>query len=62
MATRNKLLADIVIAVGGTVRDPNNRNFLLEDWLSALTGGAFINGILQCNGILSCNEIIPCGV
>ncbi len=37
MATRNKLLADIVIAVGGTVTDPNNRNKLLEDWLEALT-------------------------
>lgn len=35
MNNRNKLLADIVIAAGGTVTDPNNRNQLLQDWLDA---------------------------
>ena len=36
MRTRNAILADIVIAVGGTVTDPDNRNQLLRDWLEAL--------------------------
>lgn len=38
MNNRNKLLADIVIAAGGTVTDPNNRNQLLQDWLNASGG------------------------
>ena len=32
----NELLAQIVIAAGGTVTDPNNRNQLLKDWLLAI--------------------------
>lgn len=36
MRTRNAILSDIVIAVGGTVTDPDNRNQLLRDWLAAL--------------------------
>lgn len=32
----NKILADIVVAAGGTVTDPNNRNQLLKDWLNAI--------------------------
>jgi hypothetical protein len=32
----NELLAQIVIAAGGTVTNPNNRNQLLADWLLAL--------------------------
>ena len=32
----NEILADIVVAVGGTVTDPTNRNQLLADWLLAL--------------------------
>lgn len=36
--TMNKILSDIVIALGGTVSNPNNRNQLLRDWLSALGG------------------------
>ena len=32
----NELLAQIVIAAGGTVTNPNNRNQLLQDWLLAL--------------------------
>ncbi len=32
----NKILADIVVALGGTVTDPNNRNQLLKDWLAAI--------------------------
>jgi hypothetical protein len=35
--SRNEILASIVIAVGGTVTDPNNRNQLLRDWLIAIT-------------------------
>ncbi len=35
---RNDLLVDIVVALGGTVRDPGNRNSLLEDWLLAVSG------------------------
>lgn len=38
MSIMNELLADIVVASGGTVRDPNNRNKLLEDWYFALGG------------------------
>lgn len=37
--TRNGLLAQIVIALGGTVRNPDNRNMLLEDWRDAVGGG-----------------------
>lgn len=33
---RNELLVDIVLALGGVVRDSANRNMLLEDWLLAL--------------------------
>tara|TARA_R110000782_G_scaffold36090_2_gene86086 strand:+ start:584 stop:685 length:102 start_codon:yes stop_codon:yes gene_type:complete len=32
----NSLIAQIVVANGGTVTDPNNRNQLLKDWLNAL--------------------------
>lgn len=34
--TMNKLLAEIVIASGGTVTNAGNRNQLLRDWLNAL--------------------------
>jgi len=36
MRPMNTILADIVLAVGGTVTNPNNRNQLLADWLLAL--------------------------
>ena len=39
--TRNKILSDIVIANGGAVTDPNNRNSLLQDWLGAVSGPVF---------------------
>lgn len=39
MSTRNELLKQIVIASGGAVTNPNNRNQLLEDWLKAVGGG-----------------------
>jgi hypothetical protein len=32
----NELLAQIVVAAGGTVTNPNNRNQLLQDWLLAV--------------------------
>jgi len=32
----NEILVDIVLANGGTVTDPTNRNQLLADWLLAL--------------------------
>jgi len=38
--TRNELLAQIVTASGGTVRNKDNRNMLLEDWLTAVSGPA----------------------
>ena len=38
MSTRNKLLESIVLALGGTVTNPNNRNQLLYDWLIAKGG------------------------
>ncbi len=34
--SRNELLALIVVAVGGVVTDPDNRNQLLKDWLAAI--------------------------
>jgi len=37
MRAMNQILADIVLANGGTVTDPNNRNQLLQDWLDSLT-------------------------
>jgi len=36
MSIRNELLTQIVIAAGGSVTNPNNRNQLLKDWLAAL--------------------------
>jgi hypothetical protein len=36
MNTMNYLLAQIVVANGGTVTNPQNRNQLLQDWLNAL--------------------------
>lgn len=36
--TRNIILADIVVANGGTVTDPNNRNSLLLNWRDAVGG------------------------
>ena len=36
MRTMNVILADIVVAAGGTVSNSNNRNQLLRDWLAAL--------------------------
>ena len=38
MSTRNKLLEQIVISLGATVTNPNNRNQLLQDWLNAAGG------------------------
>jgi len=35
---RNSDLVEIVLALGGTVRNPNNRNMILEDWLTAIGG------------------------
>jgi len=32
---QNKILYKIIIALGGTITDPNNRNQLLKDWLAA---------------------------
>lgn len=37
--SRNQILADIVIASGGTVTNPNNRNQLLLDWLGVASVG-----------------------
>ena len=34
---RNDLLKQIVVAAGGTVTDPSNRNELLKDWLNAVS-------------------------
>jgi hypothetical protein len=39
MAIRNKLLQDIVAAVGGSVSSPITRNSLLQDWLDAILSG-----------------------
>jgi len=36
MRAMNQILVDIVIAAGGTVTNPNNRNSLLNDWLLAV--------------------------
>ncbi len=36
MSIQNEILAEIVVAAGGTVTDPSNRNQLLRDWLDAL--------------------------
>ena len=35
---RNSDLVAIVLSLGGVVRNPNNRNMILEDWLIALGG------------------------
>ena len=51
MNNRNKLLADIVIAAGGTVTDPNNRNQLLQDWLDA-SGGEVGSEFLDEGGFM----------
>jgi hypothetical protein len=34
--SRNELIALIIVELGGTVTDPNNRNQLLRDWLAAI--------------------------
>lgn len=36
MRSRNEILADIVLSIGGTITDPSNRNQLLRDWLAAI--------------------------
>lgn len=36
--SRNELLVAIVLKLGGTVRNPHNRNMLLEDWRDAIGG------------------------
>lgn len=56
MSTRNKLLESIVLALGGTVTNPNNRNQLLEDWLNAVSGPATrlapnFNGVSQAASV-----------
>ena len=46
MNNRNKLLADIVLALGGTVTNIDNRNMLLMDILNAInteSGTAWYN-------------------
>lgn len=47
---RNDLLADIVTALGGTVTDRNNRNLLLNDWLTAVKTPA-IEYVAQLDGL-----------
>ena len=37
MRPMNEILVDIVIASGGTVSNPEDRNSLLEDWLNAIS-------------------------
>jgi hypothetical protein len=37
MRSMNQILSDIVLANGGTVTNPNNRNQLLRDWLLAIS-------------------------
>jgi len=37
MRSINQILVDIVLANGGTVTNPNNRNQLLRDWLLAIS-------------------------
>ncbi len=37
MSIQNEILASIVIALGGTVTEPNNRNQLIQDWLNTFT-------------------------
>lgn len=37
MRAMNEILADIVLANGGTVTNKDNRNQLLQDWLDSLT-------------------------
>jgi hypothetical protein len=36
--TRNGLLIDIIVANGGTITKPSNRNSLLKDWLTSIGG------------------------
>ena len=36
--TSNELIAAIVVALGGTVSNEDNRNSLLNDWLMAVGG------------------------
>ena len=47
MRNRNDILADIVVALGGTVTDASNRNQLLRDWLDAVGGQAVPDGFEQ---------------
>ena len=35
--TQNQILAEIILALGGTVTNAGNRNALLEDWLEAIS-------------------------
>lgn len=64
MSTRNKLLERIVLALGGTVTNPNNRNQLLLDWLYAATGMANswqkIGGEIVCQNTIKCEERVAC--
>ena len=70
MRARNIIISDIVLATGGTVRDVNNLNLLLEDWLLALGGvvpslpafGGF-DGVVNCDSIITdCDTIIYCNI
>ena len=69
MRARNIIISDIVLAVGGTVRDINNLNLLLEDWLLALGGvpslpafGGF-DDVVNCESIITdCDTIIYCNI
>lgn len=69
MRTQNGILADIVVASGGTVTLPATRNSLLADWLLAASGGypypnSWLNGdgTINCAGIIYCDQPIICGV
>lgn len=66
MASRNKILSEIVVASGGVVTNAFNRNSLLTDWLLSVGGvpnlSAFkSDGTVICDGIVYENQTIYCG-
>jgi len=56
--TRNGLLAQIVAASGGAVRNESNRNMLLEDWLNAVSGPA-TRQVFNFNGVDQYIQLTP---
>jgi hypothetical protein len=54
---QNEILADIVVASGGTVTNPSNRNSLYNDWKNAVESPPAVEYMTRLNGVSSVIQV-----